>query len=94
MPISGKSAGLQGAAYVLGRFSRLKDLKSDPEYMSHPISCLVGDSMALISRFEKYGDSMAINLTFQSINVLNLVACEGYVKFFFRFYSKSFGHTL
>ena len=28
---------LQGAANVLGRFSSLKDLKSDPKHMPHPV---------------------------------------------------------
>ena len=29
---------VQGAAYVLGRFSSLKDLKCDPKHMPHPVT--------------------------------------------------------
>ena len=30
--------GIQGAPYVLGHFSSLKDLKSDPKHMAHPVN--------------------------------------------------------
>ena len=41
---------VQGGAYVLGRFSSLKDLKSDPKQMPHPVWMTKSDS-ELIFRF-------------------------------------------